>query len=218
MAFYMKMGSKSLKASGINFNGSPLKVNCPDGTPPPCSQPSQEAADKDAEKNLLNAGEKKGNTVRTEERIPGGKKITFKTNYSKKADGKSSGSQSKDWEGDLRKMGFTGTVKEMNQAYNATRNSNRTETTTRTILDPIELDPYGIKPPPWKFELASATVTPKYAPVKMPEVEKKTGLVGGSTTFKRKKNKKGDEQSLWQLKLKDALDFSKGDCPSGGCP
>ena len=55
MAFYMKMGSKSLKASGINMNGSPLEVNCPDGTPPPCSQPGQAAADAAAEKSVDNA-------------------------------------------------------------------------------------------------------------------------------------------------------------------
>ena len=207
MAFYMKMGSKSLKASGINM-GTPL-YNCGGKNQPPCP-PSQEAADKDAEKNLLNAGEKKGETIRTEEKIAGGKKITFKTNFSKKADGESKGPQSDNWEGDLRKMGFTGTVKEMNKAYNATRNSNRTETKTRTILDPIKLDSYGIKPMPMKIEADPVTVASRYAPVEMPGVEKKTGLVGGSTTIKTKKQGYTEQKNLRSTRGRKKSDICGG--------
>lgn len=207
MAFYMKMGSKSLKASGINM-GTPL-YNCGGKNQPPCP-PSQEAADKDAEKNLLNAGERKEKTIRTEKKIPGGKQIIFKTNYSKKADGESSGPQSEDWEGDLKKMGFTGTVEEMNKAYNATRNSSRTETKTRTILDPIKLNPYGIKPMPMKIEVDPVSFTPRYAPVGMPEAEKKTGLVGSSTTIKTKKQGYTEQKNLRSTRGRKKSDICGG--------
>lgn len=139
MAFYMKMGSKSLKASSINMNGSPLpKVNCPDGTPPPCA--SQADADSKAQSNANSAEVEYSNQSFTSKKIDNNTtQYTRTRDWIKKGKGKSTGTKSKDWTGDLAKMGFTGPT--ANADYNASKANSGTESDsfTSTRLDPMPM-------------------------------------------------------------------------------
>ena len=213
MAFYMKMGSKALKASGINMNGSPLpKVNCPDGTPPPCSQPGQATADAAAEKSVDNANRVyDGDFKETgRKKVPGGTEVSFSRNYNQTGKGEATKSYTQ-----LAKEG--GDV-EAAKKWNAERNKSGTETKTRMIHEPIKLDPVGFNLPSMQPEVgAPIPLTPKkitYTPVDAPPKELQTSNSGTSTTHKYKPKKgKKKGRSLLDAKLED---FFSGDGPCGG--
>jgi len=215
MAFYMKMGSKSLKASGINMNGSPLEVNCPDGTPPPCSQPGQAAADAAAEKNLRNAPKvSDGDFKETGRRkVDGGTEVSYEREYNQTGTGEARISYT-----ELAKKG--GDV-EAARKWNAERNKSGTETKTRMLYEPIKLDPYGPKFMPMDIkanldiQLPNTSNKPKQGP---------GGVVPGkgNKNFKVRKpeislDSKGDGNVISRglKKVKKSL----GPCAKGyGCP
>jgi len=208
----MKMGSKSLKASGINMNGSPLEVNCPDGTPPPC----QAEADATAEKNLRNAPKVPvGDFKETGRRkVAGGTEVSYERKYNQTGTGESTGRPSyKEYEAG------GGDVEEAKK-YWAERNKSGTETKTRMLYEPIKLDPYGpeFKPMDIKanldIQLPNTSNKPKQGP---------GGVVPGkgSKNFKVKKQEisfdsKGDGNVISRglKKVKKSL----GPCAKGGCP
>tara|TARA_R110002073_G_scaffold4601_1_gene29737 strand:- start:46 stop:672 length:627 start_codon:yes stop_codon:yes gene_type:complete len=200
MAFYMKMGSKSLKASSINMNGSPLpKVNCPDGTPPPCA--SQADADSKAQSNANSAEKKIINQSFTSKKIDDNTtQYTRTRDWIKEGKGKSTGTKSKDWTGDLAKMGFTGPT--ANADYNASKVKSGTEsdTFTSTRLDPM----------PMVFHPAKITVgspPPKNKPKKA--LPPGTNVPGkGRKKIKLKKPKISIDPSK-------IISKKKGGCPAG---
>ena len=191
MAFYMKMGSKSLKASSINMNGSPLS-KCGDPGEAPCPQPSQATADAAAEKSVDNAnrvydGDFK-ETGRT--KVAGGTEISYERNYNQTGTGEARKSYTQ-----LAKEG--GDVKAARE-WNAERNKSGKETKTRMIYDPIPLTPVGFDLPPMLPEAPGPIpLTPRkitYTPVEAPPKELQTSDRGMSTTVKRKKPTKTKNQ------------------------
>ena len=207
MAFYMKMGSKSLKASGIDLNGSPLP-KCGDPGEDPCP-PSQAAADAIAEKNLRNAPKvSDGGFKETGRRkVDGGTEVSYERKYNQTGTGEARISYT-----ELAEKG--GDV-EAARKWNAERNKSGKETKTRMIPDPIKLDPYGPKFMPMEIKANLDVQLPKkrFKSVEMPEVEKKTGLVGGSTTVKCP-DPKDNYTKQKNLRSKFSL-RRKGGCPSG---
>ena len=209
MAFYMKMGSKSLKTSGINMNGSPLpRVTCADGTPPPCA--SQGTANAAAEVSVNNAPKIFDGDFKEIKRtkVAGGTEISFERNYTQKGTGEATKSykQLKNEGGDVKAA----------RKWNAERNKSGTETKTRMIHDPITLDPMPMKVPSLKPEAGPVPSinTEKFAPVPIPAAQNKTSKRGGNSTAKplkvpKQKNSKG----LIQAKVED---FFKGKGPCGG--
>ena len=155
MAFYMKMGSKSLKASGINMNGSPLP-KCGDPGEAPCPQPGQATADAAAEKSVDNANRVyDGDFKETgRKKVPGGTEVSFSRNYNQTGKGEATKSYTQ-----LAKEG--GDV-EAAKKWNAERNKSGTETKTRMIHEPIKLDPVGFDLPSMQPEVgAPIPLTPK---------------------------------------------------------
>lgn len=209
MAFYMKMGSKSLKTSGINM-GTPL-YKCGDPGEEPCP-PSQASTDAKAQQKANEATKVYGGSTNSVVNNPDGT-TTFTRTRNFTQDG-----EAKEKPKNLPSYSEVGVSKAEGDAYWASKRNSGSESDSFTT---VNLKPYGIQPKTMEIKADAKIAVPKpgYTPVGMPEAEKKTGLVGGSTTFKRKKYKnKGHGQSLMVLKVKDALNFSKGKCPSGGCP
>ena len=197
MAFYMKMGSKSLKASSINMNGSPLpKVNCPDGTPPPCA--SQADADSKAQSNANSAEKVYSNQSFTSKKIDNNTtQYTRTRDYIQKGKGKSTGTKSKDWTGDLAKMGFTGPT--ANADYNASKANSGTESDSFTS---VKLDPM-----PMIFKPAKITTTPP-----PPKSESKKALPPGTNVLGKGRK---------EIKLKKpeiSLPLGNGSSSGSGCP
>ena len=215
MAFYMKMGSKSLKASGINMNGTPLK-KCGDLGEPPCPKPSQATADAAAEKSVDNA-----NRVYNEDfketgrkKVPGGTEVRFERDYNQTGTGAASAKPN-----NLPSYASVGVTKEEGDAYwESQRSKSGTETKTRMIHEPIKLDPVGFDLPSMQPEVgAPIPLTPKkitYTPVDAPPKELQTSNSGTSTTHKYKPKKgKKKGRSLLDAKLED---FFSGSGPCGG--
>jgi len=147
MAFYMKMGSKSLKASGINLNGSPLP-KCGDPGEDPCP-PSQAAADAIAEKNLRNASKvSDGGFKETgRKKVEGGTEISYERNYNQTGTGESTGNLPS-----YKEFAARGGDVEKAKRYWASRSKSGKETKTRMIPDPIKLNPYGPKVMPMELK------------------------------------------------------------------
>jgi hypothetical protein len=213
MAFYMKMGSKSHKASGINMNGTPLK-KCGDPGELPCTQPSQATADAAAEKSVDNANRVYNDDFKETGRtkVPGGTEVSFSRNYNQTGTGEATKSYTQ-----LAKEG--GDV-EAARKWNAERSKSGTETKTRMITDPIKINPAGFDLPSMQPETETLIpLTPKkitYTPVDAPDKELQTSSSGSSTTNKYKPGKqKKNGRSLTGAKIEDFFTV-KGRCP-GGC-
>ena len=185
MAFYMKMGSKSLKASGINLNGSPLP-KCGDPGQPPCP-PSQASVDSKAQINANNAPKTiTGGSSNIVNNDDGTMTLTRKRNWTQ--DGKANEKPK-----NLPSYASVGVSQKEGDAYWASKRNSGTDTETITS---INLKPYDVELKPMEIKANVDIQLPKkrFTPVGMPEVEKKIGLVGGSTTIKQKKQKAYVEQ------------------------
>ena len=216
MAFYMKMGSKSLKASGINMNGTPLK-KCGDPGEPPCTQPSQATADAAAEKSVDNANRVYDDDFKEtgRKKVTGGTEVRFERDYNQTGTGEANAKPK-----NLPSYASVGVTKEEGDAYwQSQRSKSGTETKTRMIADPIRINPAGLDLPPMQPEAETLIpLTPKkitYNPVDAPKKELKTSSSGSSTTNKRKIPKKKKGRSLTGAKIEDFF-TAKGRCP-GGC-
>jgi len=214
MAFYMKMGSKSLKASGINLNGSPLP-KCGDPGEDPCP-PSQAAADAIAEKNLRNAPKvSDGGFKETGRRkVDGGTEVSYERKYNQTGTGEARISYT-----ELAEKG--GDV-EAARKWNAERNKSGKETKTRMIPDPIKLDPYGPKFMPMEIKANLDIQLPNKASKKEKLI---FDVLGGTKNSKRSVGGKipeisfdgkgnGNVISRGLKKVKKSL----GPCAKGGCP
>ena len=202
MAFYMKMGSKSLKASGINLNGSPLP-KCGDPGQPPCP-PSQASVDSKAQINADKATKTiTGGSSNIVNNDDGTMTLTRKRNWTQ--DGKANEKPK-----NLPSYASVGVSQKEGDAYWASKRNSGTDTETITS---INLKPYDVELRPMEIKANVDIQLPKkrFKSVEMPEVEKRTGLTGGSTTIEQKKQKGYVEQQNLASKRKRR----GGGCPSG---
>ena len=191
MAFYMKMGSKSLKASSINMNGSPLpKVNCPDGTPPPCSKPSQASVDSKAQKKADQATKVFSGGSSSMVNNPNGT-----TTYTRTRNFTQNGEANESRPDNLPSYAEVGVTKEEGDAYWASKRNSGTESDSFTT---IKLDPMPMRMPTMQPEAGPIPDLPTkeitYDPVDTPPEKLKTSASGYSTTVKRKKPEKQKSQ------------------------
>ena len=215
MAFYMKMGSKSLKASSINMNGSPLpKVNCPDGTPPPCSKPSQASVDSKAQTKADNATKIYSGGSSSVVNNPNGTKTYTRTrNFTQ------NGEANESRPNNLPSYAEVGVTKEEGDAYWASKRNSGTESDSFTTVD---LKPMPMQMPTMQPEAGPIPDLPTkeitYDPVDVVPEALKTSSSGYSTTHKTKppKYKKKKQMSLTEAKLKNFFKI-KGKCPGGDC-
>lgn len=200
MAFYMKMGSKSHKASGVNMNGTPLK-KCGDPGEPPCTQPSQATADAAAEKSVDNANRVYNDDFKETGRtkVPGGTEVSFSRNYNQTGTGEATKSYTQ-----LAKEG--GDV-EAARKWNAERSKSGTETKTRMITDPIRINPAGFDLPSMQPE-ANLQLVPPTVPKEDPKP--KPGP-GGSVSGRGRKK-------ITLKKPKISLPLGSGSSKGSGCP
>ena len=208
MAFYMKMGSKSLKASGINMNGSPLP-KCGDPGEAPCPQPSQGSVDSKAQKKADEAPKVFSGGSSSVVNNPDGT-TTYNRTRNFTQDGEANEKPK-----NLPSYASVGVTKEEGDAYWASKRNSGTESDSLTSVN--------LKPMPMVMPNTQPTagapipLTPKkitYTPVDAPKKELQTSNSGSSTTNKYKtppKKKKG--RSLFEAKLED---FFSGDGPCGG--
>lgn len=204
MAFYMKMGSKSLKASGINMNGTPLK-KCGDPGEPPCTQPSQATADAAAEKSADNANRVYGDDFKETGRrkVPGGTEVSFSRNYNQTGTGEANARPK-----NLPSYASVGVTKEEGDAYwESQRSKSGTETKTRMIADPIKLNPAGFDLPSMQPE-ADLQLVPSTVPKEDPKP--KPGP-GGSVSGRGRKK-------ITVKKPKISLPLGSGSSKGSGCP
>ena len=201
------MGSKSLKASGINMNGTPLK-KCGDPGEAPCPQPSQGSVDSKAQKKADEAPKVFSGGSSSVVNNPDGT-TTYNRTRNFTQDG-----EANEKPNNLPSYAEVGVSKEEGDAYWASKRNSGTESDSFTTVN--------LKPMPMVMPSMQPTagapipLTPKkitYTPVDAPPEELKTSSKGFSTTVKRKKpeNKKG--RSLFEAKLED---FFSGDGPCGG--
>ena len=200
MAFYMKMGSKSLKASGINMNGSPLP-KCGDPGEAPCPQPSQGSVDSKAQKKADEATKVfSGGSSSIVNNPDGTKTLTRKRNFTQ--DGEANESRPNN----LPSYASVGVTKEEGDAYWASKRNSGTESDSFTT---VNLKPMPMVMPNMQPEAGPIPdLTPKkitYTPVDAPPEELKTSSKGFSTTVKRKK----PEQQKSQLRSKYGRKKSK---------
>ena len=200
MAFYMKMGSKSLKASGINMNGSPLP-KCGDPGEAPCPQPSQGSVDSKAQKKADEAPKVfSGGSSSIVNNPDGTKTLTRKRNFTQ--DGEANESRPNN----LPSYASVGVTKEEGDAYWASKRNSGTESDSFTT---VNLKPMPMVMPNMQPEAGPIPdLTPKkitYTPVDAPPEELKTSSKGFSTTVKRKK----PEQQKSQLRSKYGRKKSK---------
>jgi hypothetical protein len=211
MAFYMKMGSKSLKASSINMNGSPLpKVNCPDGTPPPCSKPSQASVDSKAQTKADQATKVYSGGSRSVVNNPNGT-----TTYNRTRNFTQDGEANESRPDNLPSYDSVGVSKEEGEAYWASKRNSGSESDSFTTvnLEPMPMQMPTMLPTAGPIpDLPTKEIT--YTPVDAPPKELRTSDGGMSTTNKYKPGKqKKKGRSLFQAKLED---FFSGDGPCGG--
>mgnify|MGYP003651757471 FL=1 len=200
MAFYMKMGSKSLKASGINMNGSPLP-KCGDPGEAPCPQPSQGSVDSKAQKKADEATKVfSGGSSSIVNNPDGTKTLTRKRNFTQ--DGEANESRPNN----LPSYASVGVTKKEGDAYWASKKNSGTESDSFTT---VNLKPMPMVMPNMQPEAGPIPdLTPKkitYTPVDAPPEELKTSSKGFSTTVKRKK----PEQQKSQLRSKYGRKKSK---------
>ena len=211
MAFYMKMGSKSLKASGINMNGTPLK-KCGDPGEPACTQPSQGSVDSKAQKKADEAPKNfSGGSSSMVNNPDGTKTLTRKRNFTQ--DGEANESRLNN----LPSYASVGVSQEEGDAYWASKKNSGTES---DILTSVKLDRMPMVTPTMQPEAETLiSLTPKkitYTPVDAPKKELQTSSSGSSTTNKYKPGKqKKKGRSLTGAKIEDFF-TAKGRCP-GGC-
>ena len=195
MAFYMKMGSKSLKASGINMNGTPLR-KCGDPGEPPCPQPSQAAADSNAQ-----ASADKADKVYSD----------FRSNTTKNNDGSTTTTRTRDFtQSGVGESGGTGrTYQDMRnegasedqikeaELFNANKSNSGTEKRSNTN---VSLKPRGITTPSSTIETSGnlniKPVKVSYTPVEMPDETPTTSDWGFSSTHKYKKAPKKKKERV----------------------
>jgi hypothetical protein len=210
MAFYMKMGSKSLKASGINMNGSPLP-KCGDPGEAPCPQPSQESVDSEAQKKADQAPKVFSGGSSSVVNNPNGTKTYTRTrNFTQ--DGEANEKPK-----NLPSYASVGVTKKEGDAYWASKRNSGTESDSFTT---VNLEPMPMVMPSMQPTAgAPIPLTPKkitYTPVDAPKKELQTSSSGSSTTNKYKPGKqKKKSQSLTGAKIEDFFKV-KGKCP-GGC-
>ena len=188
MAFYMKMGSKSLKASGINMNGSPLP-KCGDPGEAPCPQPSQGSVDSKAQKKADQAPKVFSGGNSSMVNNPNGTTTYTRTkNFTQ--DGEANEKPK-----NLPSYASVGVTKEEGDAYWASKRNSGTESDSFTT---VNLKPMPMVMPNMQPEAGPIPdLTPKkitYTPVDAPPEELKTSSKGFSTTVKRKKPKKQESQ------------------------
>lgn len=194
MAFYMNLGSKSLKASGINMNGSPF-AKCGDPGEKPCPK-GQAAANAAAEESANKAPKVYDGKFKEtgRKKVVGGTEITYSRNFTQTGTGKDK---------NLPSYASVGVSKEEGDAYWAKKNRSGTETKTRTIRDAIQLDPYGIEPMPMEIK-GGAVAGVK---IKSNETPGPGGIVKGKGSTKIKIKK----PSL-------SLPLGSGSSKGSGCP
>ena len=182
MAFYMKMGSKSLKASGINMNGSPLP-KCGDPGEAPCPQPSQGSVDSKAQKKADEAPKVFSGGSSSMVNNPDGT-----TTYNRTRNFTQDGEANESRPNNLPSYASVGVTKEEGDAYWASKRNSGTESDSFTT---VNLKPMPMVMPNMQPEAGPIPdLTPKkitYTPVDAPPEELKTSSQGFSTTVKRKK-------------------------------
>jgi len=197
MAFYMKMGSKSLKASGINMNGSPLpKVNCPDGTPPPCSKPSQASVDSKAQTKADQATKVYSGGSRSVVNNPNGT-----TTYNRTRNFTQDGEANESRPNNLPSYASVGVTKEEGDAYWA---SKRNSGTVSDSFTSVKLDRM-----PMIFNPAKITTTPP-----PPKSESKKALPPGTNVLGKGRKKITVKKPKLSLPLGDGSSSGSG-CPGG---
>ena len=209
MAFYMKMGSKSLKASGINMNGSPLP-KCGDPGEAPCPQPSQGSVDSKAQKKADEAPKVFSGGSSSVVNNPDGT-----TTYNRTRNFTQDGEANESRPNNLPSYASVGVTKEEGDAYWASKRNSGTESDSFTTVN--------LKPMPMVMPSMQPTagapipLTPKkitYTPVDAPPKELQTSNSGTSTTHKYKPKKgKKKGRSLLEAKIED---FFSGSGPCGG--
>ena len=186
MAFYMKMGSKSLKASGINMNGTPLR-KCGDPGKPPCPQPSQAAADSNAQASADEADKVYSNfRTNTTTNNDGSITTTRTRDFTQSGVGESGGT-GRTYQ-DMRNEGASEDQIKKAELFNANRSNSGTETRSNTS---VSLKPRGITTPSSTIETSGnlniKPVKVSYTPVEMPDKTPTTSDLGFSSTHKYKK-------------------------------
>ena len=185
MAFYMKMGSKSLKASGINMNGSPLP-KCGDPGEAPCPQPSQGSVDSKAQKKADEAPKVFSGGSSSMVNNPDGT-----TTYNRTRNFTQDGEANESRPNNLPSYASVGVTKEEGDAYWASKRNSGTESDSFTT---VNLEPMPMVMPTMQPTAGPIPNLPEkkitYTPVDAPPEELKTSSQGFSTTVKRKKPKK----------------------------
>ena len=209
MAFYMKMGSKSLKASGINMNGSPLP-KCGDPGEAPCPQPSQGSVDSKAQKKADEAPKVFSGGSSSMVNNPDGT-----TTYNRTRNFTQDGEANESRPNNLPSYASVGVTKEEGDAYWASKRNSGTESDSFTT---VNLKPMPMVMPNMQPEAGPIPdLTPKkitYTPVDAPPKELQTSNSGTSTTHKYKPKKgKKKGRSLLEAKIED---FFSGSGPCGG--
>ena len=166
------------------MNGTPLR-KCGDPGEPPCPQPSQATADAAAETSVNNAPKiYDGDFQETGRRqVAGGQEVSYSRNFTQKGTGEAT----KTYE----ELASEGGDVEAAQKWNAARNKSGTETKTRTIFKPINLEPRGFNLPTMLPEAAGEISIPpqkvEYTPVETPAITPTTSDQGFNSTHKYKK-------------------------------
>ena len=209
MAFYMKMGSKSLKASGINMNGSPLP-KCGDPGEAPCPQPSQGSVDSKAQKKADEAPKVFSGGSSSMVNNPDGT-----TTYNRTRNFTQDGEANESRPNNLPSYASVGVTKEEGDAYWASKRNSGTESDSFTTvnLEPMPMQMPTMQPTAGPIpDLPTKEIT--YTPVDAPPKELQTSNSGTSTTHKYKPKKgKKKGRSLLEAKLED---FFSGSGPCGG--
>ena len=203
------MGSKSLKASGINMNGSPLP-KCGDPGEAPCPQPSQGSVDSKAQKKADEAPKVFSGGSSSVVNNPDGT-----TTYNRTRNFTQEGEANESRPDNLPSYAEVGVSKEEGDAYWASKRNSGTESDSFTTVN--------LKPMPMVMPNMQPTagapipLTPKkitYTPVDAPPKELQTSNSGTSTTHKYKPKKgKKKGRSLLEAKIED---FFSGSGPCGG--
>ena len=209
MAFYMKMGSKSLKASGINMNGSPLP-KCGDPGEAPCPQPSQGSVDSKAQKKADEAPKVFSGGSSSMVNNPDGT-----TTYNRTRNFTQDGEANESRPNNLPSYASVGVTKEEGDAYWASKRNSGTESDSFTTvnLEPMPMQMPTMQPTAGPIpDLPTKEIT--YTPVDAPPKELQTSNSGTSTTHKYKPKKgKKKGRSLLEAKIED---FFSGSGPCGG--
>ena len=198
MAFYMKMGSKSLKASGINMNGSPLP-KCGDPGEAPCPQPSQGSVDSKAQKKADEAPKVFSGGSSSMVNNPDGT-----TTYNRTRNFTQDGEANESRPNNLPSYASVGVTKEEGDAYWASKRNSGTESDSFTT---VKLDPM-----PMIFNPAKITTTPPPPIVPTPDpVPKPKPGPGGSVPGRGRKK-------ITLKKPKISLPLGSGSSKGSGCP